>query len=142
MAREILFKAKRADNSRWEVGYYFNAGEKHFLLSFFTNENGLYYEIYEIEPETLCQFTGLYDKNGNKIWENDIVCTPYVDPIFGDMVNDTILKDYTWNVTFTDGCFCVENEDKVITLRCFTNGKHVEVSGNIFDNPELLEERV
>lgn len=139
MAREILFKAKRKDNGEWVGGYYFWVGEKHMILNFSTDESDTYHNMYEIDPETLCQYTGLTDKNDNKIWENDIVCTPYLDPIFGDMINDTILKDYTWNVTFTDGCFCVENEDRIIVLRCFTNGKNVEVLGNIFDNQEILK---
>ena len=73
MAREILFKAKRKDNGEWVEGYYFGVGEKHMILNFSTDESGTYHNMYEIDPETLCQYTGLTDKNGNKIWENDIV---------------------------------------------------------------------
>lgn len=143
--RQILFKAKRIDNGVWVEGlvshpsvtdtekgvqsYYFNA----------IDEFGFYSQCI-VSADTICQYTGLTDKNGNKIWENDIVCTPYVDPIFGHMVNDIILMDYTWKLLFYDGGFCVENENKRINLRSFTNGNHIEVIGNIFDNPELLGE--
>ena len=156
MAREILFKAKRKDNGEWVEGgsliTFLDNGEKSFFMPQFNEKCICEHDemtddilsfsdcrFYKVDPETICRYTGLTDKNDNKIWENDIVCTPYLDPIFGDMINDTILKDYTWNVTFTDGCFCVENEDRIIVLRCFTNGKNVEVLGNIFDNQEILK---
>lgn len=156
MSREILFKAKRLSDGKWVEGYYIYhikrticvfgdsvkpEDEQHVIMQDGFSDWNMPRDTvhYDIDPKTLCQYTGLKDKNGNKIWENDIVCTPYLDPIFGDMINDTILKDYTWNVTFTDGCFCVENEDRIIVLRCFTNGKNVEVLGNIFDNQEILK---
>lgn len=65
--REILFKAKRLDNGKWVEGYYFAKPilNYHCILE---GENQ-----WQIDPDTLCQFTGLTDKDGNKIWENDIV---------------------------------------------------------------------
>ena len=136
--REILFKAKRIDNSEWVEGYPvrygFTGKEKWYIIPSYASD--LY--AFEVIPDTICQYTGLTDKNGERIWENDVVCTPYVDPIFGDMVNDEILDDYTWKVVFVDGGFCVENEDKIINLRSFTNGNHIKAIGNIFDNKDLI----
>ena len=149
--REILFKAKRKNwkelpkEQWWVKGYLWNGNDHSYIIpynfgiGYDSDTNSLRATAYEIDKDTICQYTGLTDKNGNKIWENDIVCTPYVDPIFGDMVNDEIINDFRWKVVFYEGMFCVENENKRIYLRDFTNGKHIEVIGNIFDNQDLLQ---
>ena len=135
MNDRYLYRAKYSLNSKkWHIGNLVEAPDGLYLRD---NENNIM--VYIQDQYTICQCTGLKDKNGKLIWENDVVCTPYVDPIFGDIVNDKILDDYTWKVVFVDGGFCVENEDKIINLRSFTNGNHIKVIGNIFDNPELLE---
>ena len=150
MNNRYLYRAKRTDNGEWVEGYLVETRHNTYHDGYrIIDKNGInydeldYYEpsfiSYVIDKTTICQCTGLKDKNGKLIWENDVVCTPYVDPIFGDIVNDEILDDYTWKVVFVDGGFCVENEDKIINLRSFTNGNHIKAIGNIFDNPELLE---
>lgn len=70
--REILFKAKRIDNGKWVEGYVVRKHGLYFIYSI-VNSESCRQNNYEIVPETLCQFTGLCDKNKNKIWENDIL---------------------------------------------------------------------
>lgn len=61
--REILFKAKRLDNGEWVEGYYYQIWEKGYILWGMTNNMP---DMVEVNPDTLCQFTGL---NDNTKWE-------------------------------------------------------------------------
>lgn len=142
MSREILFKAKRADNGEWVTGYYFKAGEKSMILCFFTNETGLYYEMCEIDSETVCQYTGLTDKNGKMIWENDIIKYH-----FGEQTAPIKYGTYQscFDSTKTQHCGFYVDWDFKKSLRkdlgywiCMVDAEPI---GNIFDNPDLLEEK-
>ena len=135
--REILFKAKRVDNGEWVVGQYVNTcypgNDKetgHFIVVY-PNE---YHEIY---TSTICQFTGLYDRYGNKIWENDILKTwsdEYAQVKFGLYSTGFASDDCN------QGFYVEFPEDAIYRHELGYWCKETYVIGNVFDNPELLQE--
>lgn len=137
MNREILFKAKRKDNGEWVEGYLMD--ENYINVPFNDYDAcGRFDDPIEIDPETICQFTGLTDKNGRKIWENDIVKCP-------KRKEEYELYRVVWRKDFAD--FGVEPikpkfEAKYpmgLSKELTIYGRDYEVIGNVFDNPELLE---
>ena len=150
--REILFKGKRIDNGEWVEGYYYKISETtycfkedyerkpvpehHYILQERMTDWGLPNQMVQIEidPETLCQFTGLCDKNGKKIWENDICDRKEKYPEVVKMTNGDWTLDYSYALGRDYG-------NSYCNLGFYVNErKCVEVIGNIFDNPELLQE--
>lgn len=156
MSREILFKAKRKDwkelpkEEWWVEGYLFDDGmpePKHYFIG------GIIVKLYEgtacdkwnvvgkdfceIDINTICQYTGLTDKNDKKIWENDIIS---ISAYSYDEPED----DYFGVVTYCekDACWSLNNNEKYGEIICECFGSYTtEIinHGNIFDNPELLE---
>lgn len=132
--REILFKAKRKDDEKWVEGYY---QKRYDLLG---NEEHLIFRAYsytvweytEINPETLCQFTGLCDKNGKRIWENDVVW----------LVCDGKEHIYqiVWDNSELDFKATKGEENYGTNYEYLLCCDEIEVIGNIFDNKELLQE--
>ena len=132
MNDRYLFRAKRIDNGEWVEGYYVY-NEMHYIGVLCTEHNIVpAIRWFKVIPATICQCTGLRDKNGTLIWEND-VC----------IIRDGILDEedgyfrLDWEIDramyeFEGTGICV-NFDNVYDYEC-------EVVGNIFDNPELLEQ--
>lgn len=131
-----LYKTKRLDNGEWVQGVPFEIEGKQVILIkdnenllrvHYIEENMWTAEIYaiEVDASTICQCTGLKDKNGKLIWENDIV-----------KINNS-----KGNVLITFGDFeiiCTIPNEKYYKHRLEYDTEY-EVVGNIFDNPELLE---
>lgn len=131
--REILFKAKSARCERWHEGLYVKRGNLYFIQS---NDDSDTVKKWWVIPETISQYTGLKDRNGVKIFENDI--------LKDEMEIDGVPEDIYLSVAYmTDdffgGAFVVmqgEEFDLIEKSIC----REFAVVGNIFDNPELLEE--
>ena len=125
MEDRYLFKAKRADNGEWLQGYLYGIWAKKYILWGMTNDIP---NMVEVDPSTICQCTGLKDKNGKLIWENDIVrCKVETAKVIWDKSEWRIewLETKLWRRDLY--YWAVEDNQKI------------EVIGNIFDNPELLE---
>lgn len=136
--REILFKAKRINNGEWVEGCLVIDHSRPDLFEYRIQpvESGVLYAP-PINPETLCQFTGLCDKNSNKIWENDIVLVTenvYSTVKFG-LYHEASKSERTHQG------FYLESMDKYYYREELGYwAKKSVVVGNIFDNKELLQE--
>ena len=142
MEDRYLFKAKRLDNGEWVTGQYVNTcypkdckKTGHFIVKYPNHLN-------EIYTSTICQCTGLKDKDGNLIWENDIV-----KDLFSDACAQIKYGSYQscFDSTKTEHVgFYVDWSGKYTKryrkdLGYWINMVNAEVIGNIFDNPELSE---
>ena len=137
--REILFKAKRLDTGEWVEGYYLNIAKiNHFIYTGKIKLDGalkgvIAPEMYEINSDTLCQYTGLTDENGKKIWENDICNRKEKYPEIVTYNKGDWQLDYSY-------VFGKEMHTDACNLGFYVCERNcVEVIGNIFDNADLLE---
>lgn len=144
--REILFRAKRKNwrelpKEEWwvegsyhhQTDYYGESCDKHYIIDGTETDMEGYGEHYEIDSETLCQYTGLKDKNGNRIWENDIVSAWSEGKYATGMVKQRIDGLYIIYPAYQHNEFWGLCPDK-------NRKTNVEVIGNVFDDKHLLAE--
>ena len=122
--REIKFRGKVKIGNRWIVGAYNQ--NSHSIARYDGN-----HQDYNVDDNTVGKFTGLKDKNGKEIYEGDIVLQIGYNNKLVPMV-----------VRFENGAFIVGYHNGSSTRKTpMLLSSKCEVTGNIFDNPELLEEK-
>lgn len=132
MSREIKFRGKRIDNGEWVEGYYVKHGSRHWI---YTGQiQYMYYPAcadlptkYEVDPSTVGQYIGVDDKNGNEIYEKDIVLIDGEDEYF-------VVE---WDADTAR--FVMNSETLAADLDNYW-GYQAEVIGNMYENADLLKE--
>lgn len=140
MNDRYLYRAKRTDNGEWVEGFYckwikgkrlicYSEKEVDCIITWMSN-GGM--SRYEVDPSTICQCTGLRDKNGKLIWENDIVRDD----------NGNIYKAFWQDRYYQFSWICVKSDKLPIGAKWdfwSIRNYEIEVIGSAIDNPELLE---
>lgn len=142
--REYKFRGKRKDNGEWVYGDLLHGQGKTFIaigVSYITHANHVYVvpnDWYEVDPDTVGQYTEIPDKNGKEIYENDILQNP--------MVLDK------WLVEYIDGCYyaCLIPNSGIIAhskdakyphhkVILYEVAEAFEVIGNVFEDGDLID---
>lgn len=122
----IKFKAKRLYNGEWVEGSLtYSQGTAFIHCKESDEDDRCYLTPYEVNPHTVCQFTGMKDEKGNEIWEGDIVHDGY----------DRLCIDNLYEVVYIEeeGTFAFKSLDKVDNYEPFVNLFEVYVVDNKFN---------
>lgn len=133
MNDRYLFRAKRIDNGEWAKGSLFAEGKITKIIRGTCNTIGI--EGVDVNPETICQCTGLKDKNGNLIWENDVV--GFWDTYSTE--NGYAETDCIGKVVWDDETISFQVTNR-LSAESYEVLDECSVIGNIFDNTELINE--
>lgn len=140
MKNRYLFRGKRIDTGEWIYGDLAHSVYKKgdTCVGQYENEVGMH----EVDPSTICQCTGLQDKNGELIWENDIVKDLFSDtaaPIRYGSYQSCFDSTKVEHVGFYVNWSGKYNKNYRKDLGYWIHMVDAEVIGNTIDNPELLE---
>jgi uncharacterized phage protein (TIGR01671 family) len=133
MSREIKFRARRKLNGEWVYGSYVKSPSEDWCLIVIDFDDELLESVYvRVITSTVGQFTGLKDKNGKDIYEGDILSSEA--RIIGHVEGG--VRGYCYDVIYANPV----GEKRWSLYACITNdySGNVEVIGNIYQNPELL----
>ena len=132
--RTILFRGKRIDNGEWVYGYVFKSWEQVFIQ--WGTTNGIP-NMVEADPKTVSEITGRHDKNGKEIYEGDVMKSRFVSRGIADDIQ--VVKWNERNAAFEAEDLANVN-DRLGKLHPIWWDQNCEIIGNIYDNPELVEE--
>ena len=128
MNDRYLYRAKRKDDGEWISGYLYGIWERKYILWGMINDIP---NMTEVDTSTICQCTGLKDKNGKLIWENDIVRDD----------NGNLYKAFWQDRYYQFSWICVKSDKLPIGAKWdfwSIRNYEIEVVGSAIDNPELL----
>lgn len=134
--REILFRGQSIEDNKWVYGDLIREKKSFGKICtriYRTTNNG--WELIDVDSKTVGQYTGLNDENGNKIFENDIVA--YWDTYSTE--NGQSEADCIGKIVWDDETISFQVTNR-LSAESYEVLDECSVIGNIFDNPELLEE--
>lgn len=138
MNREILFRGKKVNDGKWEYGCFYREDTTDSGKSFIVvNDFG----FIEVIHETVGQFTGLTDRNGEKIFEGDIVIYLQTGVKYSIGIGKCIVRDNVSGYGVYLQGINGNIHDKVLLNTDYTVLSMIKIIGNIYDNPELLTDK-